>query len=102
MDIGGEDLVLEGPTSDDDWTVLFRAVAAAWPDVVVERVGPTEVFVYRDQQAFRREPAPDEVPNGFIHVLVHPDCLTVVVDTDPTEARRVGIAAFEAVKATRG
>jgi hypothetical protein len=102
MEIGGEDLVLEGPTSDDDWVVVFHAVKRGWPDAVLDRVDSGECMIYRDQQALRHEFASDEVPHGVIHVLVGSDCLTVVVDEEDTEARRLGIAVFESVKSSRG
>jgi hypothetical protein len=38
---------------------------------------------------------------GFVHVLVAPYCFTVVVDEGDTDARRVGVAAFESVKSSR-
>ena len=99
---GGEDLVLEGPTSDRDWIVVFHAVRGAWPAAVIERLESGEALIYRDQQASQRGLEADEVPHGFLHVLVAPDCFTVVVDEEDTEARRLGLAVFEAVGSARG
>lgn len=102
MNPGGEDLVLEGATSDDDWVVVFHELNARWPEAILHRVGKGEALLFRDQQEFRRGLAEDGVPQGLVHVIVLPDRLTVVVDQEPTEARRVGLAILESVRASRG
>jgi hypothetical protein len=100
--IGGEDLVLDGPTSPDDWTVIFHELRRRWPDAIFHKVGDDEWFAYRDQDAFRRGFAPDETPHGFVHVLMSADCLTFVVDDDETtEASQVGRTVFAAMRALR-
>ena len=102
MTPGGEDLVLEGPTSDEDWVAIFHEVQRTWPNAVIERLESGEALIFRDQQASEREFEADEVPHGFLHVLVGPNCLTVVVDDEEGEARSLGIAVFESVRASRG
>jgi hypothetical protein len=100
--IGGDDLVLEGPTSPDDWTVIAREFRQRWPDVLFiadDQAG--QWFVWPDLATFSREFADDEVPHGFVHVLLSSDCLTLVVDDEETEARRVGIEVFETMRALR-
>lgn len=57
MEIGGEDLVLEGPTSDDDWIVIWHEVKRLWPDALMHRVGSGEAMIYRDLQGSRDVPA---------------------------------------------
>jgi len=101
MQIGGEDLVLERPTSPDDWAVIQREFHRWWPDAVFSDEGEGEWFVYRDQEGSLREFAADEVPNGFVHVILRPDCLTFVVDDEETEARRVGRAIFDVMRVPR-
>lgn len=101
--IGGQDLIIEGATSADDWTVLLYEIRQRWPNAIFHKIGNDEWFVYRDQSAFRHEYAPDEVPNGFVHVLISSDSLTLVVDDDETtDAHQVGTAVFGAMRALRG
>lgn len=98
---GGIDLILEGSTSADDWWTLISEVRQRWPDAILHRTEPGEMFVYRDQDSFRRELEPEEVPHDFIHVLMGPETLTVVIDDQPTDAARVGREVFTALQGLR-
>jgi hypothetical protein len=101
--IGGEDLVLDGPTSPDDWTVVFYEINQRWPRAIFEKVGEDEYLAWKDQSAFRREFADDETPHGFIHILMGPQCLTLVVDADEsTECSRLGRAVLEVMRGLKG
>ncbi len=104
MEIGGEDLILKGPTSDEDWVLIFHEVKKRWPDAILERVGTGQAFLWKDQGARDQEFAPDEVPHGFLHVLMSPEDLTIVVDADEstTEASQLGRSVFESVRVARG
>ena len=101
MEIGGNDLILEG--SPEEWSVIFREVRLLWPDVVFEEITEEEWFAWKDQSAFQTE-FPDEVmPHGFLHLLRGPQSLTIVVDADgDTECSRVGRAVLEALRALQG
>ena len=79
MTPGGIDLILTGSTSADDWWALISEVRQRWPDAIFHRTEPGEMFVYRDQESFQRELSPDEVPHDFIHVLMGPETLTLVI-----------------------
>jgi len=59
------------------------------------------MFVYRDQESFQRELSPDEVPHDFIHVLMGPETLILVIDGQPTEAARIGQEVFTALQGLR-
>lgn len=50
-------MVLEGPTSDDDWIVIWHEVKRLWPDALMHRVGSGEAMIYRDLQGSRDVPA---------------------------------------------
>lgn len=100
--IGGEDLVLDGPTSPDDWTVIFYEIQERWPGAIFQKVGEDEYFAWKDQRSFRAGLAPDEVPHGFVHILMSCDCLTFVVDTEPSDAAKVGHELFAVMKELRG
>lgn len=102
MELGGEDFILEGPTSEEDWLVFFVVIKREWPSYATDAITSTEAFIYRNERALAQEYAPDEVPSGFIHVLMGPECFTAVLDTEETESRRVGLLAFEAVRERKG
>lgn len=96
MTPGGIDLVLDGPTSDADWTVLFSEIRSRWPEAIVERLDENEAFAYRDQEALRTNL--DEGITGndaFIYVIVHDDSVTLVVDPPFEEMGRQVLAALE-------
>lgn len=101
MTPGGIDLILTGSTSADDWWALISEVRQRWPDAIFHRTEPGEMFVYRDQESFQRELSPDEVPHDFIHVLMGPETLTLVIDGQPTEAARIGQEVFTALQGLR-
>lgn len=99
---GGQDLVLEGATDLHDWTALLYEIRQRWPQAVFHKINATEMFVYPDQEAFRRELEDDEIPAGFIHVLMSSDCLTFVVDDDDeSECTQIGREVLAAVKRHR-
>lgn len=102
MTPGGIDLVIDGPTSADDWWVLMFEARQRWPEAIFQRLDEGEMFVYRDQEAFRAGLADDEVPSGFIHVLMGPESLTLVIDDTPTEAAAVGRELFTMFEELRG
>lgn len=101
MSPGGEDLVLEGATDLYDWTALLSEIRQRWPQAVFHKLNATEMFVYPDQETFRRELESDAVPQGFIHVLMDSDCLTLVVDAEDTDCSRVGHEVLAAIKQFR-
>ena len=94
--------MVEGPTSDDDWVVIFHVIKRVWPEAVLHRVESGEAFVYRDQEAFEHSVPDDEVPGGFLHVLVAKDSLTVAVDAEDSESSRLGHSVVKAVRSSRG
>ena len=98
---GGIDLTLEGLTSADDWWALVFEVRQRWPDAFLHRTEPGEMFVYRDQDSFRRKFDPEEAPHDFIRVLMGPEDLTMVIDGQPTEATRVGREVFTVLQQRR-
>lgn len=98
---GGQDLVLEGATDLHDWRALLYEIRQRWPQAVFHKLNATEMFVYPDQETFRRELGGDEVPNGFIHVLMDSDCLTLVVDDEENECTRVGREVIEGIRRLR-
>lgn len=102
MTPGGIDLIVPGPTSADDWWVLMFEVRQRWPEAVFHRPEPGEMFVYPDRDEFRRQFVDDEIPNRFIHVLMGPETLTLVIDEEATDAARVGRELFTALQALRG
>lgn len=91
---GGTDLVIEGPTSADDWWVLMFEIRQRWPRAVFHRIEPGELFVYRNQDEFRCGLRCEDTPSGLIHVLMGPESLTLVVDESSTEAADVGRQLF--------
>ena len=98
---GGEDLILEGATDLHDWRVLLYEIRQRWPQAVFHKITATEMFVYPDQESFRREMSPEEVPNGFLHVLMSSEDLTIVVDTEDTDCSRVGHEIIGAIRRFR-
>lgn len=87
MEIGGVDLVLEGPTSDEDWIVIFHTARALWPDCVLNRIDCGEAMIFRDQEA---ADADDFVEGAMVHILVSEDSITVVHDEAPTDSFDLG------------
>ena len=91
----GENLVLEGPTSDDDWVAMFHSFRESWPEAVIHRLSHGEAVICRDPSSVRDE------PRASVHVSVVPGRLTVVVCREDCEARRVGLAVFHSVRGAR-
>jgi hypothetical protein len=98
----GTDLIVEGPTSADDWWVLMFEVRQRWPEALFHRTDPGEMLVFRDQEAFRRGLGADEETAGRIHVRMGPERLTLVVDEQATEGARVGRELVTALQRLRG
>jgi len=97
--IGGCDLLLVGAVSASDRDYLLRALRAHWPDGLVEDAltdqapvsirsavalcpGWTEFFAYRDAAAqadCELHGVTSHNRSGFLHLLLGPEELTVVV-----------------------
>lgn len=101
MTPGGPDLIVEGPTSAEDWWVLMFEVRQRWPEALFHRTEPDEMFVYRDQQAFQRGQGADEAPSGVILVRMGPESLTLVINDEPTDAAQVGQELFTVLQGLR-
>lgn len=56
MEIGGIDLILEGPVTSDDLTVMYRLFQAHWPGLEVYKEEGTEGewFACRDLDTYRQ------------------------------------------------
>ena len=101
MTPGGIHLILEGPTSGDEWWALIFEVRQHWPDAIVHRTEPDEASVYRDQEAFQEGLSGKGSHQGHLRVLMGPESLTLVIDAQPTEAGRVGQEVFTALQGLR-
>jgi hypothetical protein len=90
MDVGGEDLILEGPVARGDTEYLIESLKGEWPNHFVEEEWPPmypnflrEVFVYRDKNmktswdVYGRTP---DNADALVTILVEDDCISMVVD----------------------
>lgn len=83
MEIGGIDLILEGPVTSDDLTVMYRLFQAHWPGLEVYKEEGTEGewFACRDLDTYRQFLKGDPTGNdAVIHLLMSEDSVTLVVD----------------------
>lgn len=91
---GGIDLVLEGPTDPEDWWFFLFEVRQRWPDSIFHRVSDSEMFAYRDLEAFQGG-VKDDVPGGeFLHLLLFPESLTIVTGDEKSSSAAVGRHVF--------
>lgn len=97
-----ETLVLEGPTSDDDWVVIVHAVKQAWPEAIIRRNDHGDATFYRDQQAFRRALEFRGRPGERLGVRVLPDAVRVTGSTAEEGFGRLGRAVIESLASSRG
>lgn len=92
MESGGTDLVLEGPTSDQDWITIFHTAKSFWPDCVLERLDCGEAFVHRDQASADGADFKDGV---MVHILVSEDSITIAHDDPPSQSATLGEHLYE-------
>jgi hypothetical protein len=118
--IGGEDIVVEGPTSDDERGLIVSVLSAAWPHgliqgadelpstavsfpIPVSRV-PVEFFVYRDRAAltsWARHGARRANADSMIHVIFEEKAITFVIDTQKSEAGQLVQGLLPAIRSRR-
>lgn len=99
MMIGGIDLVLDGASQAEDWTILQYEIKRRWPNCIFYKGDEGEWFACRDRQAYREFLKDDPTGNdAFIHVIMGDRSVTLVVDPPFEE---LGREVLEGLKSSR-
>lgn len=95
-------LVLEGPTSDDDWVVVFHEMRALWPDALLYRESSGEAIIFKDQGAFRTGLGEGPPKGQAVTVKMLEDRIQILCDGPPHESHEVAQGLYESLVSFRG
>lgn len=105
--IGGFDLEILGPTSDEDLDVVLRVARERWPDGWVERGPysvPTERFIYESRTAYdswESHGRIDDNADKMLSVLMGADYIVFVVDREQSVTADLARSMIAAVQEDR-
>jgi len=104
--IGGDDIVIEGPSGIDDVMTILSFMRHAWPDAVfeatmqegdeparLERPFPArlmaEIFIYRDLSSYtswKCDGLTNDNGSAIVYIVIEPEAISFVVDDRSSEA----------------
>jgi hypothetical protein len=82
MEIGGKDIILEGPVPSKD--KILETLRSFWPDLVYEDCDETDFFVYKNAASKEvwDQDMDESVEADMVYILCRPEELTVVIDDE--------------------